>query len=128
MDRQRPYPTRGGLPIHPRELDIPSTLYTGLENNHHHCFTLARMSNFLVTQTLRDLEAYQTVMDVAQHNWLHDRFSQPTLSLNSAYDRVHEAYDDGELLRLGSAKHYQLVPIDDRRIAAIDDEWRERLL
>lgn len=127
MIEQSPYPTRGGLPIHPDELEMPTVYTRGRENNHHLCYNSKTMGRLILTQTLRDLEAYQSRMLVEQHDLLHSRYDEPIINLQSAYDRVHEAYDDGEKLRRGSLNKYELIELDTKRMMAIDDEWRERL-
>ena len=123
---QIPYPTRHGLPVPLGEVDIPTTRWDGdhYENNHHLAWTAREMGKLAITQSLRDLEAYQSVVPIAQHVSLHKTYSPPNISLESAYDRVHEAYDNEEYLRLGTAHNFVLAPITPAIIAQCDREWR----
>lgn len=125
MIEQRPAPTRYGLPIPLRELDIPTTYSDGHENNHHAAFTARAMGRFCILQTLRDLEYMQDVTDISRHNTFHSMFSAPNISIESAYDRIHEAFDDGEMRRIGSAACFELLPITPLIMNRCNQEYRE---
>lgn len=116
------YPTRNGLPISPFELDLPASRERR-RNNHHSAWTASVMSRLAVTQTFRDLEAYQDIMPLDQHNWIHHEYEPPRIDLQAVFDRVMQAYDLSERLRLGSAFKPVYKPISDEKLAKIKREY-----
>lgn len=124
---QTPYPTRGGLPIPLEEVDIPTTRWDSdlYENNHHWAWTARHMAQLCITQTIRDLDPLQSRLIIPRHVRFHQIYSEPNISLKSAYNRVHEAFDNGEYLRLGTARNFTLAPITPETIARCDREWHE---
>ena len=81
------------------------------------------MGKLVVTQTLRDLEAYQDVMPIDQHDWIHHEYEAPQIELQSAFDRVMQAYDLNERLRLGPAWKPTYKAISDERLTRIKQEY-----
>lgn len=119
------YPTRHGIPIAPYELALPPS-HTRIENNHHNAWTKKRMGRFIVTQTLRDLDAMQFQLPKDQHVWLHDTYDPPEIALSDAYIRVHEAFESNEYIRLGTCYHGSKSRITPELIMQIESE-KERL-
>ena len=80
------YPTFEGMPLPTYELDLlPTRLIISPENqsNHHLFFTHKNMGRLVMTQTLRDLESEQEMMQNDQHNigkhCLHALYTPPDM-------------------------------------------------
>lgn len=119
------YPTREGLPIPVREALDYEPMHLRHCNNHHSLWTARNMGKLVVTQTLRDLAEYQDVMPRTAHQRLHDTYDPPEIDIQAAFDRVMQAYDDGELMREGSAyrPHYRYISLD--KINRISKEYEQ---
>lgn len=121
------YPSREGLPIPISELELPESRLNPNKkksfNNHHSLWTARAMSRLVLSQTLRDLEAYQDVMPIDNHDWIHAEYEPPKMpSVDVMYDRLMMAYELGERLRLGSAWNPTFKLISPERVAKIEAE------
>ena len=112
------YPTRRGISIPSSELDLPETRLDlrrqHTTNNHHMEWSRRSMGRFLITQTLRDLEGLQEVLPLDVHTLLHKRYEPPRFpTVDEAMDRVIEAYDNAEQMKVKAGNKYVLQPITD---------------
>lgn len=105
----QPHPTNiDGFPVAFEELDLPLSSLDATKqdtyHNHHWFYTRREMGQLALTQTLRDLAAYQTVTAKDIHSVYHMLYLPPKLpSPRRMMDRVDKAFTTGELLRYGSA-------------------------
>jgi len=121
------YPTDSrGLVVPSSEFFTPYTHRPNRINNHHMWFTARTMSRFLITQTLRDLDAYQEQIPVTTHDWVHSEYEPPRIPVMSVLmDRLDEAHETGEQLRKGSAHHPLYEPFTDERWTFINKEYSQ---
>ena len=129
---ERTYPVDSvGMPKRVQELDLqPSHLKKRPENQslHHYHWSARRMSRLLISQTLRDLENEQVFMQNDQHNLgqtaLHSIYDMPKLpTLNQMMDRLDEAKQTKEQMRVRTFGHYVLYPIGNTHWDLINKEY-----
>ena len=97
------YPTREGMPISTRELELEPTRLPETEEHqslHHLHWTAKTMGRLLISQTLRDLECEQEIMQNDQHNIgraaLHALYDPPSLATpRQMMDRLEYAKTHG---------------------------------
>ena len=97
------WPTRNGISLPTAEVGLPDS---GLDptkpesfNNHHYEWTARKMGQFLITQTLRDLEGLQEDIPRDLHLWLHQNYEPPKFpTIKQALARVVMGYQTGEML------------------------------
>lgn len=80
------------------------------------------MGELVLTQTLRNLSDYQDVLHKDVHQAIHDRYEPPEIQLEAAYERVWQAYEEDEPLRLGSAWHFEKALISRETMQKIEAE------
>lgn len=122
------YPTREGIAIPIRELDLPVCRESerSKQNNHHLEFTRRRMGQFLITQTLRDLLDLQEVMPVVTHNILHDRYQPPEFpTIEQAMTRLDDAFYNQETLKIRYPGGYYTSVITRDHWLDLNKEYRE---
>lgn len=119
------YPTHNGLPVPVREVVDFSIERKKESNNHHSCWTARKMGKLILTSTLRDLEAYQDIMPITVHDQLHDDFDPPEIDVVAAYQRVQEAFEADERLRMGSAYRPRYSALSEERMTRIEREYTQ---
>jgi hypothetical protein len=124
----KPYPVDSeGLPIHPRELDLPqSTLNPNRPqnfNNHHFAFTARRFGRLAISQTFRDLDINQMVMPKDVHGELHREYNEMKYMphLATMLEVIEAQRFVPEALRYGSANSPLYRDITD-------ELWKQLLL
>ena len=126
----REYPTFGnGVPIPFHELGLPqSNLDLTRQdsfNNHHWCFTAREFGRLAITQTFRDLAAFQSVEPKDTHMLAHYLFDQPKKKpeLITMMDIIDQQRAVNGLLRYGSANHPIYKGIDDELWHTLNMEY-----
>ena len=124
------YPTRRGIAIPSSELGLPETRLDldrpHTTNNHHMAWTRRKCGEFLITQTLRDLEGLQEQLPIDVHAYLHKIYDPPKFpTVEEAMTRVMQAYDNDEMLQVKADKGYELRPITDDLIGLLSKEYTE---
>ena len=122
------YPTREGMPVPVREIELPPTQHERAEpsniDNHHLLYTRKKFGQFILSQLTRDLDEYQHVMFRDQHEALHRRYEDMYLPTpRQMMDRVDQAYQNNELLRLGPAMHPVYAEITDEQYQIAKKEY-----
>lgn len=116
MRLAREYPNINGIPVSPHELELPrSTLELdrqGEFNNHHGLWTAKNMGRFVLSSTMRNLQEFQYVLPRDTHAIIHDRYEPaPMPSPLTMMDYLDDAYEQGQLLRYGSALNPAYAPL-----------------
>lgn len=122
------YPTHQGMPINPRELDIPESNldpenpYT--KNNHHGCYFARSFGEIALFRYFRDLEMNQFVIPMDQHNWIHSHYDQTPLprpiQAMSALSMAYDLQSEGKpALKYGSANNPHFVLLTAENMADI---------
>lgn len=113
---QREAPNINGFYVSPQELELPPTMLDPTKpeswNNHHFYHYARTFGQFVMTQTLRDLNSGQFQMPKDIHAIYHDRYSPaPKPALVDMMDKLDEAFQTQEPLRYGSANNptYSLI-------------------
>jgi hypothetical protein len=126
----QPYPVdQRGFPIHPQEL----RLWTSPEdksrpiNNHHLNFTRRMFAVHAISQTFRDLDAWQVPMYVSEHNALH-RSYEPLRRMPETRLMMEEIELQrlvGGLLKVAAVEGtpYALRPISDELWTKLQKEY-----
>jgi hypothetical protein len=119
------YPTRNGIAINPREIELPETKLDFNEKNLHHLEWLKRlMGKFAILTILRDLDSLQSGEYIDVHNWLHTQFEPPELpTIRQAMDYIDDAYNHDEKLQTGSLKHPKYLELGDIAMQACINEY-----
>lgn len=113
---ERHWPVRNGIAVPIYELNPPRSR-TREKNNHHREFSARTMSQLAVTQTLRDLERLQEVVNFDQHRWAHEHYLPPVIPTPvQATIEIADAFDAGERLKIydryARCYIYQDIPKD----------------
>ena len=115
------YPTHNGLPINPVELGYDEE-GDYRRTNHHNAWTRQQMGRLLLTRTFRNLDEQQYQLPIHLHRRLHSDYEPPRLNIASVYNEVLMSYEEGKLLRYGTATNYWNEEITKE---AINDIVRE---
>lgn len=97
-------------------------------NTHHTEWRSRRFGEFLITQTLRDLEGQQDTLPRDVHQKLHDRYEPPLFPTpKQAMSRIALAYSSGEDMRIFDQmkRRYVQVPLTDTHMQLLDDEYNK---
>ena len=122
------YPMRGNMFVHPSELDLPdshlNTRNPYNSNNHHLAYEARTMARSVILQTVRDLDMNQQVLPKDVHEALHTIYRPPAVpSPVKMMAVVDDAYQDGRLLRYGSARHPDFTIISDELLKECTAEY-----
>jgi len=125
------YPTREGRPVPMSELELPESrlnLDRRHNVNNHHLFHAERrrhISEFIILQTMKDLDTLQDQIGVDVHNYTHATYDPPALPTpQEALVIVYEAFEAGELLRTGSAYNPVYKQMTTALMEDIEEEYR----
>ena len=124
MVEQRPYPVNErGFPVPVEELQLPQIL-NGVENNHHMNYYARLFGRFAISETFRNLESFQVMMPFHTHEELHKRYSGIQLpSFNSMVDRIEQAQQDGEQMKIRALGGYVRHRITDVHLKTLYAEY-----
>lgn len=127
----REYPTIGGIPVDPKELNLPASRldldYQGNFNNHHWNFTKRQFGALAIAQTFRNLDRFQTVLPRDTHQELHRRFEpvKHLPDLVTMLDVIDEERQNNGLIKLGSANNPIYQPISPELFHDLMLEYNE---
>jgi hypothetical protein len=104
----------------PTTLDIQN-LYN--RNNHHLQWRAADYAGSVLLSSLRNLAERQDILPLDTHNILHRTYQPPEMpTLQQAMQRIEDAYEGNEKLRLGSANNPQFMDFSrDRFIRCLGE-------
>ena len=122
------YPTHEHFPISPDELHLPESQLDPFSersyNLHHGLYSRNMMAKLALSDTCRNLEAYQWVMLKDQHVELHRRYEPtPVPPLRVMMERIDEAVANGEKLRIRGDTGYIRTDIPPELLAKINEEY-----
>ena len=110
------WPTRDGVSLSLDEVGAPETRMD-MENpwhtnNHHWEWTAKAFGATAIGATFRNLARLQSLEGLDRHNWVHANYDPPEQpTQRQALDEIHDAFENGEYLRLGSANRPTFVKI-----------------
>lgn len=123
--------THGGIPVDPRELDMPVTMmdieFQNEVNNHHMMWMRKLFGRTAISQTFRDLNINQLVWPKDTHNTFHALYD-PIKTLPdpvAMLDIIDEQRQMNGLLRYGSAGLPRYRKIDDELWSQLMNEYNE---
>ena len=126
------YPSERGIPVHPRELDLPpSTMEPDDPTSYsiHHLLFPASwyLGDSAVFATLRNLESLQIKLPLDQHNTgphaLHTKYGPPRKpSVREALAYIERALLCGDNLRYGSIGRFTLIPLTEAFVELLFQE------
>ena len=127
MVEQRPYPVNErGFPIPVDELNLPN-LVSDFENNHHLNYYARSFGRFVISDTFRNLESFQTMMPAKTHELLHQRYSGIQLPrFDHMIERIEQAKEEGEHLKVRALGGYVLHQISDIHIKTLKAEYNNQ--
>ena len=101
MVEPRPYPVNErGFPVPVEELNLPQ-IENGVENWHHMNYYARTFGRFVISQTLRDLEGFQTKLPFLTHEYLHKLYGGILLPpFNNMIERIEQGQAEGEQMRI----------------------------
>ena len=124
MAEQRPYPVdERGFPVPVEELNLPQ-IENGVENWHHGNYYASLFGRFVISQTFRDLESFQTKLPFLTHEELHKRYGGIQLpSFENMIDRIEQGQAEGEQLRIRALGGYVCHRITDIHLKTLYAEY-----
>jgi hypothetical protein len=126
---QREMPHNFGIPVDPRELDLPESRLNLDDsrnwNLHHWNYSASKMARFVMSRTLRNLDNFQSPLPKDVHTILHQRYDStvmpdPTIIM----DVLDQARQEQVPLRYGTLHRPEYRSIDDQLWRDINAEYR----
>ena len=120
-----PYPTRNGLAVSPFELELPERT-TEIKTNHHGCYFARLFGHSALHHCFRNLDSLQWQLPENQHQWIHDEYDAVRIPTPlQMWHAIHYAQERNQMLRYGSAKHFELQPITKGVIDKVDRAYHK---
>ena len=126
MAEKKPYPVdERGFPVPVEELNLPQ-IVNGVENWHHGNYYASLFGRFVISQTLRDLEGFQTKLPFLTHEYLHKLYGGILLPpFNNMIERIEQGQAEGEQMRIRLSGGYVYHPITDIHIKTLHAEYNQ---